>query len=192
MTQVAGFADLMAALQQADFFTGLLPFVIIYSVFYIALINAPKFEESQRITTLVAASFGFLGAFFVLQSPFYQTFFIDYLGFLAVGLLGVIGLMTALMLTGFKDWFGIGPGDDKNKVISYGIGAIALLAVVSAFVAAGGFGTRPTGPTGAVAGLFNLFAYIVNTGLIWGLVILIVLAIGFGSENTGDDGGDGS
>lgn len=184
---MAGFADLMMSLQQADFFTGLLPFVIVYSIFYVALINAPKFKESPKITTLVAASFGFLASFFVLQSPFYQSFIVDYFGFLAVGILGVVGLMTALMLTGFKEWFDMsGPGESNSLAIALGL--VAVGAVVSAFVSAGGLGTTSAG-SGAVAGLVALLAYIVNTGLIWGVVILLVLAYGLSSD-LGEDGGN--
>ena len=175
----AGYADFIATLEQADFFVGVLPFVIIYSIFYIALINAPKFRESHRITTLVAASFGFLGSFFILRSPFYQQFFINYFGFLGVGLLGVIGLITALMLTGFRDYFNFGQDDASD--LAKAVGGIAAVIVLGAFVTAGGFGPI-SNSTGAISGLSALIAYVFNTGLIWAVVVILVLAVGLGSD----------
>jgi hypothetical protein len=43
---MAGFAELIATLESADFFIGVLPFVITYAVFFLTLRNSPKFGEN--------------------------------------------------------------------------------------------------------------------------------------------------
>lgn len=173
-------------LQALDFFAGVLPFVIVYSIFFIVLMNAPKFKESKGITTLVAASFGLLAAFFVISNPFYADFLINYLGFLTVGILGVVGIIAVLMLTGFQEWFDIGT-DDGATPLAIAVGGLAVAIVAISFVAAGGLGPGGLGTPNLAAYFSAAIAFLVATGLVWILLLAIVVGIGFYVYDNDDD-----
>jgi hypothetical protein len=188
-----GFGDLLMNMQALDFFSGVLPFVLVYAIFFVVLSNAPKFKESKTINALVSASFGLLAAFFVVSNPYYANFLINYLGFLTVGILGVVGVIAALLLTGFKEFFeDLGPGDSLNS-LAVAVGGLAVAIVAVSFVAAGGLGpgTGAGGLTTLASFVSAAAAFLISTGLVW--ILLLALVVGAGLlANISDDSDDDS
>ncbi len=167
----AGFADLLMNLEQADFFIGLLPFVITYAIFFLTLRNSPKFGEdnaqARRMSALVSLAIAFFVSYFVVSSSVYSQFFVTYFGTLTVGLLGIMGLLIAFALTGLHDYV---PGR-----AFWAIPVVILVA--AAWTVAGGFsalvpgGLNPVGQSVLIPAL----DYMINTGLIWGVLIIAVV-----------------
>lgn len=171
MAEVAGFQTLIQTLEGADFFIGVLPFVLTYAVFFITLSNMPKFGEegNERVTILTSVVIAFFVSYFIISTAAYQTFFIDFFGTLTVGLFGLIGLMAAMTITGLYDYF---PGKAFWLIPTILLGA-------AAFTVAGGFsvfytGTLGTSQVGTV--LMQALDYMLNTGLIWVLILFGAVA----------------
>ncbi len=168
----AGFADLLMNLEQADFFIGLLPFVITYAIFFLTLRNSPKFGEdnaqARRMSALVSLAIAFFVSYFVVSSQVYSQFFVTYFGTLTVGLLGIMGLLIAFALTGLHDYV---PGKTFWAIP-------VVILVAAAWTVAGGFsaffgpgGLSPVGQNVLIPAL----DYMINTGLIWGVLIIAVV-----------------
>lgn len=182
MAQVAGFQTLIQTLESADFFIGVLPFVLTYAVFFITLSNMPKFKEDDRVTILTSVVIAFFVSYFIISTAAYQTFFIDFFGTLTVGLFGIIGLMAAMTITGLHKWF---PAKAFWLIPTVLLGA-------AAFTVAGGFsvfytGTLGTSQVGTI--LMQALDYMLNTGLIW--VVILFGAVAFVSSGD-DDKEDGN
>lgn len=186
---MAGFADLLSTLAAQDFFIGVLPFVITYAIFYLTLTNAPKFKESERISALVALSIAFFVSYFVVSSTAYQQFFVTYFGTLTIGLLGIMGLFVAFALTGLHT--------KVNGAYWWGIPVIILVAV--AWTVSGGLTALTQGNLAGFTAngqiLVNALNYMINTGLIWGVLVLGILAYTAGETPASGDNtssGDGN
>lgn len=171
---MAGFAELMASLESADFFIGVLPFVITYAIFFLTLSNAPKFKENDKMTTLVSASIAFMVSYFVISTAAYQYFFVNYFGSLTVGLLGIMGLFVAFALTGLID--------KVSGANWWGLLVVVLVAV--AWTTSGGLAALPLGGffTGNGTVLVAAFDYLIDTGLIWAVLIVALIAWSSGEE----------
>lgn len=160
----AGFSQLLQLLAEQDFFTLVLPFVLSYLVYYIALDQADFFGKSNKqFTAPIAIIFAFFTAYFIASNPFYQTFFIDYFGRLTVGMVGLVGLFVVLGLAGFG-----------RSTINKALMGIVMIAIAgAAFVTAGGFGPPwfQVGNIEAPSLIAQAVNYSLNTGLVWLIVV---------------------
>jgi len=171
----AGFATLLENLAQLDFFTLVLPFVLSYIVFFVAVEKLDLFERQHAALIAVIASF--FTAQFIATNPFYQSFFIDYFGQITVGLVGILGLFILMALVGW---------DISNAQGGFlGITVVAITG--AAFTSAGGFG--PPVLEGGELDLSAVGPILFDTGLIWILVIGAVII--WISKDSSDNGGDG-
>ncbi len=168
MADPGSFTQLLTSLEQADFFIGVLPFVLTYVVFFLALGRIPLFSDAggreRRFRSLVSVVLSLFVSYFLVTNPAYQLFFVDFFGTFAIGLVGLLGLLVAIGFTGI-------PG----KVLTYRLWAvIAAVIAVAAWSASGGLGLLFPGiQLGPQLG--SAFATLMDTGLIWGALIIVLL-----------------
>ncbi len=168
MTQhesAAGFSTLLETMAQLDFFTLVLPFVLSYTIFFLALKQLSLFEEEgEKFSALVAVVASFFVAQFIATNPWYQDFFVDYFGALTVGLIGILGLFILLAFSGWN----------ISTAQSPVLGILVIAIAGAAFMTAGGFG-EPYDIQNDVVTDVNWGALLLDTGLIWILIIGSVL-----------------
>lgn len=173
---VAGFNQLLETMAQMDFFTGVLPFVLTYVVLYAALKEVPVIgDDDKNFPALIAIIGAFFVARFIVANPFYQDFFVVYFGKLVVGLIGFIGLLVLLAFTGYE------LGDSNIPLLMVLMVAIAG----AAFTSAGGFGP-PLFELGSL-NLSSVVGYLLESGLVWILLVLGALWWVSQDENEGQD-----
>lgn len=173
--EAAGFGEFLEYMAQIDFFSLLLPFVLSYAVFYMAVSQLKLFEESDKnFKGLVSVVGAFFVAQFIATNEWYQTFFIDYFGYVTIGLIGFLGLFTLLALAGAH------PGGDWGPAIAI----VAIIVTGVAFLQAGGFGPMDL-DTGVAQ---EIIAFLLETGLIWILVIGGVILWLSRDDSDDDDG----
>lgn len=127
-----GFSALIQSMVQQDIFSLVLPFLLSYVVFFLALQRVPIIKDGESDTTkfasLIALIFAFFVAYFLTLNPQYQAFFPAYLGRITIGLIGLLGLATVIAFIGF----------DKNYLKSPLIVIISIIIVLSAWTVSGG------------------------------------------------------
>lgn len=165
----AGFSTLLETMAQLDFFTLVLPFVLSYVIFLFALRKVPLFQDGdgspeKGIPEIVAVVSAFFAAQFIAANPWYELFFVDYFGRLAIGVVGILGLMILLGLIGL----------DLNIFTNPAMVLILIAVVGAAFTASGGFGPPLLNlDLGLVTDILGI---LIDSGLIWLLVIAGVVA----------------
>lgn len=181
MTQhetAAGFSTLLETMAQMDFFTLVLPFVLSYTVFFLALRQVPLFgdEDNDKFSALVAVIASFFVAQFIAVNPWYQTFFVEYFGSLTIGMVGILGLLIVL---GLFNW-------DLDIFRRPWMALIFMAIAGAAFTRAGGFGPSRIGDISV--GSIDLAGLLIDTGLVWILIIggVIVWITYEPEENTSD------
>lgn len=163
---VTGFNQLLQSMGQADFFTGILPFVLSYVLFFLALKKIPIFsDEEERMSALVAIAMAFFVARFIAVNPLYQNFFVEYFGRLVIGLSGFLGLFMLLGFIGFDF-------DDER---GFGIPLIIMLAVLAAIgafgLSNGLFALIPRQAMIFGVSLADIAEFSLNSGLLYLVVI---------------------
>ncbi|MFB6147645.1 MAG: hypothetical protein ABEJ66_02065, partial [Candidatus Nanohaloarchaea archaeon] len=145
MAGPGSFTQLLNTLAQADFFIGVLPFLLSYLVFYSVLEQVPVIKEKDNFPALIAIIFGFFTSYFLIQNPAYQMFFVNYLGTLTTGMIGILGLFVLLGLTGMpEEYF------TKNA-----LAVLSVIVVAVAFTVSGGFSVLTLGQaSGSRAAVF--------------------------------------
>lgn len=166
---------------EQDVFTGVLPFVLTYVILFLGVKKVPIFDTNDGRGEQFAALVSIVGAFYVarflITRPFYQDFFIQYFGKFAVGMVGLLGLMTILA------FLGMDLGDKDSNWPWPIIIIVAVTMAGAAFVSAGGFG--PPMLQSADYGIaLQALGYLVDSGLIWAIIIGGVLLWTFSG---GDD-----
>ena len=164
----------------ADTFTLLLPFLLSWMVYYIALEKADFiFDEDSlgNLPPVIALVMAFFTARFIVLNPFYQTFFIDFFGKISVGIVGVLGLFTLLAFTGYH----------KRVIQAPGMVLTLIAMAGAAFIAAGGFGPPWITNSAAIGYLVAAFNWSLETGAIWLLVIGGVMAFALSDPDDGSD-----
>ncbi len=175
-----GFNTLLETMAQADFFTGILPFLLAYVLFYGALDKVPVLkDDNKRFKPLVAIVFAFFVARFLVVNPAYQGFFVDYFGRIAIGLVGILGLMVLL---GFTGW-------EADNIKSPLMAVIVLIMVLGAWTISGGaFAFLPESSLPylgvSIAGLGNI---LFENGIIYLVVIGVALYWVSGEADADDD-----
>lgn len=129
-----GFSALLQSMAQQDIFALVLPFLLSYIVFFLALQKVPILKDAgnssdtRRFSALIAIIFAFFVAYFLTLNPQYQSFFPEYLGRITIGLIGLLGLATVVAFIGFDDKY------LKSPLIAI----IAVIVVLSAWTMSGG------------------------------------------------------
>lgn len=172
MAAVSTFGSFLQSLQQVDFFTLLLPFVVSYIVFLFALREVDLFEDNQQVPAVIALAASFFVAQFIAMNPFYQTFFLDFFGRLTIGMIGLLGLMIVLGMSGFGGYMD-----------SRWLGIILVVSIAIIFTRAGGLNAIL--PLEQFPSLQTLFNLLFQTGLVW---IIIVGALIYSTASGGDGG----
>lgn len=181
-SSAASFSTLLENMARYDFFSLLLPFLLTYVIFLFALRNVPLFQDSddnpeKGIPEIVSLISAFFVAYFIQQNQWYQDFFTQYFGLITVGAVGILGLMV------FLGMFGLDLDIFRKRVMIF-----ALIAIVgAAFTSAGGFGPPRNVPLPDL-GLTEVLAFLLDSGLIWLLVIAGVV-LWLSADNDGDGGG---
>lgn len=163
----AGFSTLLETMAQLDFFTLVLPFVLSYVIFFLAVKQVPIFkkeDDNDKFPALVAVIASFFVAQFIAVNPWYQRFFVDYFGSLTIGMIGILGL---LIILGLFNW--------DLGIFNRPWMALVFIAIAgAAFLTAGGFGEPWDIETDVITNI-NWGAIFLDTGLIWILIIAGVL-----------------
>lgn len=185
MAAATGFNQVLETMAQADFFTGILPFLVSFIVFYVTLKNLPilkGLDDDSNLSALLAVLFAFFVARFLMVNPLYQTFFVDYFGRITIGLIGLLGLMILLTFVGWE------PGNGDGLPVPI-ITLLALLAVVGAFgISNGFFAFIPANSLPFVGvSLQTLAEAFVNSGLIYLVIIGGAIAWAIADSDDSDD-----
>ena len=93
---VTGFNDFIDLLAQTDFFSSIIPFVLSFIVFYLALKKAPLFRDNERSSLVVSLASAFVFANFAIANPAYGTFYQNFLAGVTITVLLVAGFLVAL------------------------------------------------------------------------------------------------
>ncbi|MFB6158284.1 MAG: hypothetical protein ABEJ95_01340 [Candidatus Nanohalobium sp.] len=163
MADVSGFSEFIGFMAGADAFSLLLPFLLSWMVFYIALEKADFVfpDDLENMAPLMALIMAFFTARFIVMNPFYQTFFIDFFGKITIGVIGILGLLTMLAFVGYE-----------QSVINKGAFVVfILMSVGAAFVYAGGFGPPIVQEFGVFSMINNGMVWLLETGAIWAVVV---------------------
>jgi|GEM_PF-490393 len=182
------FGGLIETLGGIDFFSGILPFVITYTVFFFVLRYIGEnllFEEwgdskkPDQFAAILAIAFAFFTADFILAQPWAATFFSEYLGRLTLIIVGLLGLLAVL---GF-----VGMDLNSSKTA---IGAVLAVLVLAVFSVSGGLSSLlPSGQENEALSLVSeAIAYSVDSGLIF--ILLIVGLLYYTMRDPDPDGGE--
>lgn len=178
---VAGFNETLLFLgQEIDFFTGILPFLISFVLFDQILKQVDLFGGSdafeKKPRKILSLSFAALVTYFVITTPLYQQFFVQYFGRLAIGIIGLLGLVMLLAMVGWNP--------TEHPVNGFII--LALLLAFGAFSVSNGlFAFLPTQSLAFGMSLQEIFAFIVDSGL--GYIIIIGAAVYWASSEKDDE-----
>ncbi|MFO7793941.1 MAG: hypothetical protein R6V35_03105 [Candidatus Nanohaloarchaea archaeon] len=185
MTQhetAAGFSTLLETMAQMDFFTLVLPFILSYTIFFLALKQVNLFtdqDDDNKFASLIAVVASFFVAQFIATNPWYQSFFVDYFGALTVGLVGILGLFIVLAFAGWE----------RHSTWAPLLGILSIAVAGAAFVNAGGFG-EPYNIENDVITNVNWAYLLLDTGLIW--IILIGGVLWWLSSDGNESEGNGN
>lgn len=164
------FGQLIQSLEGIGFFTGLLPFVITYAIFFFMLRKVGESildndGRAKQFAAILSIAFAFFTSRFVVMNPAYQQFFTQYLGRFAVLMVGFLGLLVIL------GWFGI-----ELENMETGLwGGVAALFIAALFFVSGGPAASflPTAQQNQIiSGLVGFLNWSISSGVIF--IFLIV------------------
>ena len=181
---VSGFNQVLQTMAQADFFTGVLPFVITYVVFFFALKKVKIFDNgNEKVAGIVAIAAAFYVARFITLNAFYQEFFVQYFGTLTIGIIGILGLLVVLAMVGWD----INNMPGQGGVFGWLLAGIA----VAAFTVSGGVSAFIPGISSSQFGgvISQASSLIFDQGLIW--VLLVVAALWWTTSDDNSSSGEG-
>ena len=153
-----GFGQVLGFLEEAGFFSYIIPFLLIFALVFGILQKVNLFKNNKAINAIIALAVGLMS----LQFGFVSTFFAEIFPRLGVGL--VIVLVILIIVGLFID-----PGKSGINVALFVIAAIIVIVVV----------VQSAGALGWVPGAFwqqNL-GNIIGAVLILGIIIGVVAAI---------------
>ncbi len=185
MADPLGFNQALTSAAEFDLFTGVLPFIISYTIFFILLNRVPLFDSSlddsrqRKFSALISIGLALYVSYFLATNAAYQMFFSAFFGRIIIGVMGLIGLMLLLATIGI---------DLENVQVPLLITIISIMAI-SAFSLSGGTAAFlpdfllnfEAGGSGGSA-----VEYLLESGLIW--VIVIAAALFWVSTERDDDG----
>ncbi|NMJ76899.1 hypothetical protein GLU64_00600 [Nanohaloarchaea archaeon] len=180
------FGQLMQNLEGIGFFTGLLPFVITYAIFFFLLreVGESVLDEDngrpQQFAAILSIAFAFFTSRFILINPVYQQFFTQYLGRFTVLAVGLLGLLVIL------GWLGIEIDNLGNGLW----GAITALLVAAVFVVSGGLRSSlaPLESQNEILNaILGFISYSISSGIIFIFLIIGLLAFTFRDPSDGSN-----
>jgi len=179
------FPELIRSMEELGFFTGLLPFVITYTIFFFMLrkVGEEIFDDDSQRPDLFAAilsiAFAFFTSKFILANPMFLDFFTNYIGRFTVIAVGLLGLLVMLGFVGIDL-------EERNSV-----GYILAILVVAAFAVSGGISSfLPAATRNDVLGqLSAALGWTIDTGIIFVFLIIGLLfwTMGDGSDDDNEN-----
>jgi len=187
LTEGAGsFGELITSLEGIGFFTGLLPFVITYTIFFFMLRKVGENilgdeGRAKQFSAILSIAFAFFTSRFVVMNPAYQQFFTQYLGRFTVLMVGFLGLLVIL------GWFGI-----ELENMETGLwGGVAALFIAALFFVSGGPAASflPISSQNQIlGGLVAFLNWSISTGIIF---IFLIIGLLYWSMKDPSDSSDG-
>lgn len=186
---VAGFNEALRNAAQVDLFTGIIPFLILFILFYLSLGKAPLIggDENAGFTPLILALL-LAGLFsnFLIQNPVYQSFTTQFVARIGLGLLGLIGIYVLIGFTPYDPNL----NDDATALVAI----LATVVALASFVGAGGLGLYLPDimPPGLELNTGGISEFIFEEGG-WALFIPLAVVLYFvfsalANEEVGDTG----
>lgn len=178
MASLETWGGLMQSADSIGLFSGILPFIITYTIFFFLIKRIDLLDEGDNDTfaAILAIAFAFYTSRFIIANPMYETFFMDYVSSVALITVGLLGLLVVLAFIGM----------DLSSDVQ-GLGYIMALIVIVAFATSGGlpaiFGENALGQA---EGVIN---WLINSGTIWILAVLGLL--GWTLRDSDDNDNDG-
>lgn len=168
----SGFNQVLESMAQADFFTGILPFLISYVIFFTLLTKMPFWPsdsgdssnvDKNKFSAIISVALSLYVSYFLVNNPVYQSFFAGYFGRIVIIILGIIGVMMVLAITGTN----MGWASSRILVL------FGLIGVISAFTLSDGLLAFLPGETipGVNVDFTQVNQLLFETGLIWVLVV---------------------
>ena len=168
----------MASGSEIGLFTGILPFIITYTIFFFLIRRIELLDDNNdTFAAILAIAFAFYVSRFIIMNPGYQAFILNYVSRIALITIGLLGLLIVLAFVGM----------DLSSDVQ-GLGYIMALIVLVAFTVSGGIPViAGEGSIGQVQELLN---WLINSGTIWVLAVLGLLGwtLRDEDENEGDNG----
>ena len=122
-----GFEQLLASGSDIGLFSGILPFIITYTIFFFLIRRIGLLEDNNdTFAAILVIAFAFYTSRFIIMNPGYQQFMLDYVSRIALNTVGLLVLLLVLALVGL---------DLSSDVQS--LGSIMALIVIVAFTASG-------------------------------------------------------
>lgn len=174
-----GFETLLASGSDIGLFSGILPFIITYTIFFFLIRRIGLLDDGNNDTfaAILAIAFAFYTSRFIIMNPQYQGFMTTYVSRIALITIGLLGLLVVLAFVGL----------DLSSDVQ-GLGYIMALIVVVAFTVSGG--VPVIAGDGAIGQVQELFNWLINSGTIWILAVLGLLGWTLrDSEENENDGG---
>ncbi len=182
---VTGFNQLLQTMASADFFTGILPFLLSYVLFFLAikklnLMGSVGEDNETKFAALISIILAFFVANFIVQNPIYASYFTEYTGRIAIGLIGLLGFMIFVSFVGWEM-------EDFRRL---GFAAVIVIGTIAAFALSGGaFAFIPQAQLPFVSmTLVELVNFTFESGLIW--LIAIGAALYWVTSEPSDSGTD--
>jgi len=178
------FPELIRSMEELGFFTGLLPFVITYTIFFFMLrkvgeeiFDADDNNRADMFAAILSIAFAFFTSKFILANPMFMDFFTNYIGRFTVIAVGLLGLLVIL---GF-----VGIDLEKRNSVGY----ILAILVVAAFAVSGGVSSfLPAATRGDILSQFTAaLAWTIDTGIIFVFLIIGLLFWTMGDSNDNDN-----
>ncbi len=180
---VGTFGNLITQMEELGFFSGLLPFVVTYTIYFFMLrkvageigLGGDDSNAEDMFAAILSIAFAFFTSRFIIANPYFQNFFSQFLGRFTVIVVGILGLLVML------GWVGI----DLQKKNS--VGYILALLVVAAFAVSGGISSfLPLQSRNEVLSTAAAFlSFTIETGLIF--VVLIFGLLWWTMADSGED-----
>ena len=172
-----GFEQLLASGSDIGLFSGILPFIITYTIFFFLIRRIGLLDENNdTFAAILAIAFAFYTSRFIIMNPGYQQFMLDYVSRIALITVGLLGLLVVLAFVGL----------DLSSDVQ-GLGYIMALIVIVAFTVSGG--VPVIAGDGALGQVQELFNWLINSGTIWILAVLGLL--GWTLRDSDDNDNDG-
>ncbi|MFB6241967.1 MAG: hypothetical protein ABEJ36_04145 [Candidatus Nanosalina sp.] len=180
------FGTLLGNMEQLGFFSGLLPFVITYTIFFFMLrkigeeiFDADDNNRADVFSALLSIAFAFFTSKFIMAHPAFQDFFTQFLGRFTIVVVGLLALLVMISFVGI---------DLKKK---NSVGWVLALLVIAAFAVSGG--VRSLLPVQSrsevIAALAGFLSFTIETGLIFVFLILGLLWWTMSEEEDDDEEG---
>lgn len=140
--------------------------------------NNPQSDPmDEKFAAIIALGLAFFVARFISQTPQYQQFFVEYLGFVAVMTIAFIGLLVLLTFAGFRL--------DGGGVNDWIIIVLGLTLVAGFFVTGGADMITPDTDIDGLDTVFQLVEFTLDSGLIWVIIVLIIIVATMGGGGGG-------